>query len=508
VADLGGPGVPLTPTRLTTATEDEVEIDWAPGGAELVFTSLTETYSQIFRVPVSGGAPTYVGGSDGLASPAYSPDGKAIYAHRNVSTGGVVRLAGGIATDLSGAQGGFAPKVSPDGSTVVFAVAPVAGAAVPSLRSVPSAGGSATTLLVDFVADWSWSRDSQRLYVGLLHDTADPDVDSGWDTWSIDRTGGDLTRVTSADAYDELGATELVADATVPTLSLTAAAWQPARATVSFIRGDSGDRVGDLRTTCAVDGGAAVPCVSPWTTAALPSGPHSVSVTVIDPQGNSTSASAAFTVDATAPTVVAQAAPRILLSPTWVLNYSAADAGAGVASYDVRYRGSFAGPYQAPRTWTGTTARSQTLGVTPLRVYCWSVRARDKVGNVSAWSADRCSRTPLEDNAFVAVKWSKVTGPAYYNGRALKATAVGATLTTRNAITGKRVDLLVSRCPTCGAIDVYVAGKKIGRVSLRGPKKDKVLVSLTRASTTRGVIRIVKVGTGPAIVDGWLVHPT
>ena len=61
---------------------------------------------------------------------------------------------------------------------------------------------------------------------------------------------------------------------------------------------------GDVKTvTCSVDGGAAAPCSSPFTTGALGDGDHTLTVTATDYFGQSGTGTATATTDATAPKV-------------------------------------------------------------------------------------------------------------------------------------------------------------------------------------------------------------
>jgi hypothetical protein len=75
------------------------------------------------------------------------------------------------------------------------------------------------------------------------------------------------------------------------------------------------------------------------------------------------------------------------------LTYSGADAGTGIANFDVRYRRA---PYNAgfgavafPASWQHATARSVSVPAVKGSTFCLSVRSRDKAGNVSGWSGER-----------------------------------------------------------------------------------------------------------------------
>ncbi|MBX3154377.1 MAG: Ig-like domain repeat protein [Deltaproteobacteria bacterium] len=96
-------------------------------------------------------------------------------------------------------------------------------------------------------------------------------------------------------------------DTIAPTVTITsrpAAISSNTTPTVAFITGGSPTDV-----TCTVDGGAPLVCVSPFTPAALPDGPHAIVVRATDAAGNTTAATVLFEIDTVAPTVVITDAP-------------------------------------------------------------------------------------------------------------------------------------------------------------------------------------------------------
>jgi hypothetical protein len=131
---------------------------------------------------------------------------------------------------------------------------------------------------------------------------------------------------------------------------------------------------------CSLDGGPAAPCVASVTYSGLSEGPHHVTVQAVTHNGgpDPTPATAAWTVDTTAPvgpdhlSAVAPAAGRV------DLHWSAASDANGIASYDVVRDGvaitSVAG---------STTSYSDTTAV-PGSTPTYQVDARDPAGNVSS----------------------------------------------------------------------------------------------------------------------------
>ncbi|HET7900207.1 MAG TPA: hypothetical protein VFL59_03400 [Candidatus Nanopelagicales bacterium] len=137
---------------------------------------------------------------------------------------------------------------------------------------------------------------------------------------------------------------------------------------------------------------------------------------------------------------------------------------------------------------------------------CFSYRARDQIGNVSAWTAPRCTSLMWDDRSAKPVRgWTRGTGSSvsYDGGTWTRATARGATL-VGPTVTSRRIGILATTCPTCGAVDVFVGTTRVGVLSTRGPMKHRVLLVLpARSTAVRGTIRLVVRTSGqPVIVDG------
>lgn len=166
--------------------------------------------------------------------------------------------------------------------------------------------------------------------------------------------------------------------------------------------------------------------------------------------------------DASAP-VVTLTSPSALfqVASTITVRYGASDTGSGVASYDVQYRAaswnSGFGGYTTLASATTATSRSITGG--PGREYCFHVRARDHVGNVSAWSADRCAVLPMDDRSLSTATsgWSRTLSSAAYRGTLTRTATVGAKLQLSGAQVD-RIALVVTECATCGSVGIYVNG--------------------------------------------------
>jgi hypothetical protein len=199
--------------------------------------------------------------------------------------------------------------------------------------------------------------------------------------------------------------------------------------------------------------------------------------------------------------------------PTWIastslaLGWTATPGTGALASYDVRYRrapwnGSFGG---YTTRWTATTATTATFGASPGSTYCFSVRARDADGMLSAWSAETCSAVPLDDRSLTrSASWTAGSGSAYYRSTYLRSSSAGARL-TRTGVVAKRIALLVSTCPTCGTVKVYWGSTLLRTVSLASATtvNQKLVTVASFGSGRVGTLSIRVSSSGKkVIVDG------
>ncbi|MFN8148786.1 MAG: hypothetical protein U0R76_15170 [Candidatus Nanopelagicales bacterium] len=186
-----------------------------------------------------------------------------------------------------------------------------------------------------------------------------------------------------------------------------------------------------------------------------------------------------------------------------------ADDETGDGTEDVRVRLAAAGaaelgPWVYPKAWqggrwgegSGWLAYGLGIGsLSPGVTECFSYRARDTVGNVSAWTPPRCTSAMWDDKrALTPVRgWTRGTGDArfYEFGTWTRATVRGSTL-AGPTVTSRRIAVLGTTCPTCGAVDVYVGTTRLGTLSMKGAMKHRALLMLpARATAVHGQIRLV-----------------
>lgn len=225
-------------------------------------------------------------------------------------------------------------------------------------------------------------------------------------------------------------------------------------------------------------------------------------------------ANAPLDVDLTPPTVSLGGLPTYSLGRPLRFGFGATDPGSGVASYDVRVRAApfnrGFGAYSLPTSWQATTATAVTLNPVRGATYCLSVRARDHLRNVSAWSSERCTAVPLDDRALSASSgWLQASSPTYYAGTISRSTSVGRTL-TRTSVQAHRVSLVVTTCPTCGTVGVYWNGVLLKRLALGSSTAvSQRLVGVTVfRGVASGTLVIRSLTSGPVFVDGLALSRT
>jgi hypothetical protein len=222
-------------------------------------------------------------------------------------------------------------------------------------------------------------------------------------TFTVQATNGVGTGPVSAVS----AAVQPAADTVAPSVTITSRQTSgvgAAAGSYTFTGTDPGHAHPVITYACVLDGGSAAPCTSPVTYSGYAHGStHTFSVTPTDGSSNVGSpAAASWTTDAQAPTVTAATLSTYTVARTVGLGATGADVGSGVKNYDFRYHkaawnaGWLALTY--PASWQGIT-QGVSLPVTSGYTYCLSVRVRDMVGNVSPWSPDRCTSTPIDDRA-------------------------------------------------------------------------------------------------------------
>ena len=256
---------------------------------------------------------------------------------------------------------------------------------------------------------------------------------------------------------------------------------------------------------CQLDQAAAVSCASPYTLTGLPDGPHTFRVNA-DP-GTAT-AQASFVVDAKAPSVAMPAVPPFSSGWSVHMAWSGSDVRSGLASYDVRYRiaafYSGFGPYQSPAALQLTHATSFTLQPAPGSTVCVSVRARDRVGNISGWSPDACQAIVVDDHAFWATgAWYRPYGLAGFTGSTYSAASARGASLSLAGVRARRLSVIVTVCPSCGRFSIQLPGAQaliVDTHAVRMARQTFVLPPFV--GTLAGTLRLTNLDSGkPVYID-------
>lgn len=483
----------------------DAEPDVSPDGTTVAllrrgYSGAQNRPSALITVPVTGGEPTVVPNTTGLSKPVWTHDGTALIA--STETGPLVRVnpATGARTSIPGTTAAAAAAVSRTGR-LAYALTGWGGSE--QIRVTTLNGGTSTLVGTHPGAtDLSWDPTGQWLAV-----TGAPYGDAPI-TQLFDMRTSTPIRVRQSPGGTSVS--WLVPISAAPASSVTSPAWTTSTASLTVGATDPDDAPGGLRRECQLDGGAWKSCAAAWRLTGLAAGPHTAAARVTDPSGQVSSvARRSWSVDTQAPTVALNALPSVRTTTGLKLTWAGKDTGgSGFASVEMRYRsaplGSAFGALAYPTGWRALKGTSLTTTLSAGRHYCFSIRARDTAGNTSAWTAERCTTMTLDDRSLTAsTGWTRGSSSAYAYGTFSKAKSSGRTL-TRPSVQGRRIALVATTCSTCGSVDVYHAGVKLGRVNLYSATTSyRQLRWLPLQSVTRtGSVVIRTTSSKPVYIDG------
>ncbi|MCZ4499246.1 MAG: hypothetical protein JWQ74_1799 [Marmoricola sp.] len=138
------------------------------------------------------------------------------------------------------------------------------------------------------------------------------------------------------------------------------------------------------------------------------------------------------------------------------------------------------------------------------RTYCFAAQAKDAVNNTGAWSAEKCTTTPVDDASLIATKgFSHTEAGGHYQGTYTRATKKGATLRLKD-VKADKVAILVGKTANGGTIDVFFGGEKLGRYSLKGSGNKHLIAwkDLGGLKTGDLVIKVVSENGKTIRIDG------
>ncbi len=214
-------------------------------------------------------------------------------------------------------------------------------------------------------------------------------------------------------------------------------------------------------------------------------------------------------VDVAAPALGLASIPAFTQFTSQRITYAAVDNRTGVKSYDVRWqRGGPNTPFGAWHywgSWQNTTSTAKTLtGMDAGYTYCFSVRVRDKAGNISAWSQPLCTARMFDDRSFKATpSWYRPGGKAGFYGKTYsRSSSYGAKLTKSGQHT--RVAVTALKCPTCGTIQIYSGSTLLKTLSLKSSSTG-ITTWISKVRPARNATMTVKVVSKgkPVVVDSF-----
>ena len=225
---------------------------------------------------------------------------------------------------------------------------------------------------------------------------------------------------------------------------------------------------------------------------------------ITDGAGNPTTASGtiALVIDRTAPTVTAPVLSirtGTTLSGSSIrvrLAWTGADAGSGVARYELSRSTNGGSTWTSVSTSIATAGTDQTLFSSGTVRY--RTRAVDLAGNVSAWATGPTVTPrliqPSSATVAFARTWTTSSSSSYSGGSVRAATTAGASASY--TFTGRSIGLVTTRSTSRGSVRIYVNGVYQATVSLYGATSFRYVPwQKTWTTSATRTIKLVVVGT-------------
>jgi hypothetical protein len=251
-----------------------------------------------------------------------------------------------------------------------------------------------------------------------------------------------------------------------------------------------------------------VPCADGYTIQGpLAEGPHDLEVR---PDSGGPADTWSWRVDVTPPTVPSMFEPDGLWQVTRFVTASwggATDTRSGIASYSVRYERWTMGGGARTKPWLGRTkATGATFLARTGRTYCLQAIARDRADNrAPRWSHRRCFAVPVDPRSLDrSGHWRRRDGGlGSFLGVSLQTVTKGAW--ARREIVGRRLSLVVTKCPGCGRIAVRWRGRLVKTIDLRAAttREGRLVPVASFPGRRRGTLRVDVLSAGkPVRIEG------
>ncbi|HEY7281104.1 MAG TPA: hypothetical protein VID47_05855 [Actinomycetota bacterium] len=214
--------------------------------------------------------------------------------------------------------------------------------------------------------------------------------------------------------------------------------------------------------------------------------------------------------DLTKPTAAMTApAKTVTISKSITLKWKASDnaGGSGLANVDLRvksarFNAGF-GAFTQPAALQHLTGTSRLFTGTAGTSYCFAVRARDHAGNLSGFSAQKCTMVPVDDRAMAvgAGSWTRKSAQAgAFLGTLSTTSAHNATLKL-NGVHARQLGVLVKRCSTCGTFSMTFAGHTVTANTKGSGFVVVTIPAFPSVKTGNLVVKVTSTGK-PVQIDG------
>lgn len=267
---------------------------------------------------------------------------------------------------------------------------------------------------------------------------------------------------------------------------------------------------------CSLDGAVATTCGGSVGYGPLTDGVHHFVVTNQTADLRSSNvASVSWTVDGTAPSLTAPTLDPVTLRQGLPVTWTGSDQHSGIDHYDAAYWLAHADgttvDWTQPAAWKELASPSVVLpNLSPGDTICLSVRARDHVGNASAWTVPACTSRPFDDRALRASSgWRRANGSSYWLGTVTKTTSSAKSL-KRAGVSTESVGIIGDTCASCGTVELKVGSTTIGEIDLKtATTKHKQVRLLPGFPTATGTVTLTTVSSGKDVrIDGLVVIRT
>ena len=207
-------------------------------------------------------------------------------------------------------------------------------------------------------------------------------------------------RATDTAGNEATASTAIIADTTVPVVSITPPTSPTNSAASKNVAFTATDASGIAGVTCRLGAAAATSCSSPFSTGTLAEGANAITIVATDNAGNTSTASVSITLDTGLPVVTIQAPATALASlESTSITFSATDTN-GVASTTCSLNGSPAESCTSPFVTGPLTEGTNTI----------TVVAVDTLGNVGSSTASFVANKPQQPSPPQPVPQTPIIG--------------------------------------------------------------------------------------------------